>query len=133
MAQVETISCDGALLCMLIRQRPDPAGTTFYTPSDFNLQVGRVIYPAGSEIPRHCHLPMERRVRGTSEVLMVQKGRMILDVYRDDRTLVCSREMEEGDIVVSVSGGHGFRLLADTILLEVKQGPYSGVEEKERF
>jgi hypothetical protein len=35
--------------------------------------------------------------------------------------------------MLMLAGGHGFRLLEDTTFVEVKQGPYTGLEEKERF
>ena len=47
--------------------------------------------------------------------------------------LVATRELLPGDIMLMVGGGHGFRMLEDTVLLEVKQGPYTGLDEKERF
>lgn len=131
--RVETISHEGRTLCLIVRAEPAPEETVFYTPADFNLQVGKIVYPAGAEIPRHIHRPVIRSVSGTSEVLVMQTGRMILDIYSDDRSSVCSREMAQGDVVILMGGGHGFRLLEDTVLLEVKQGPYSGVQEKERF
>jgi len=130
---VETIKHDGNVLCIIIRARPLPAATTFYTPDEFNLQVGKIVYGAGTEIPRHVHRPVSRAVMGTSEVIIVQKGGAILDIYDDARMPVTSREIGEGDIVALVRGGHGFRLLEDTVLVEVKQGPYSGVQEKDRF
>jgi len=79
------------------------------------------------------HKRLERRLVGTSEVLIVRKGRCLMDVYNDDRALVATRELATGDIMLMVGGGHGFRMLEDTVLLEVKQGPYIGVDEKERF
>jgi quercetin dioxygenase-like cupin family protein len=118
---------------MIIRAEPVPDETTFYTPHHFNLQVGKIVYPAGGEIARHAHRPVIRHLVGTSEVLVVQKGRMIVDIYADDRACLCSREVGSGDVVVLLSAGHGFRLLEDTVLLEVKQGPYSGLHEKELF
>ena len=66
-------------------------------------------------------------------MLIIKKGRCQIDIYNNERELVVTRELAEGDIMLMVSGGHGFRLLEDTILLEVKQGPYTGLEEKERF
>ena len=48
-------------------------------------------------------------------------------------TLIATRELATGDVMLMVGGGHGFRMLEDTVLLEVKQGPYTGVAEKERF
>jgi len=129
----ETIAFDGCTLCIIVRAAPLPEVTTFYTPNEFNLQVGKIVYAANTEIPRHCHRPVVRTVTGTSEVILVQKGRTILDIYDDSKNLVASREMREGDVVALVAGGHGFRQIEDTVLLEIKQGPYSGVQEKDRF
>jgi hypothetical protein len=47
--------------------------------------------------------------------------------------LVASRELRSGDITLMVGGGHGFRMQEDTVFLEVKQGPYTGIDEKECF
>lgn len=130
---VENIVHQGKPICIIIRAKPQPEATTFYTPDTFNLQVGKIIYPAQGEIARHTHRAVTRTVHNTSEVLVVQKGRMIVDLYTDDRTLLCSRETSTGDVIVLMGGGHGFRLIEDTILVEVKQGPYGGLQEKDRF
>ena len=45
----------------------------------------------------------------------------------------CAEQLREGDILLMVDGGHGFRMLEDTVFLEIKQGPYTGIEDKERF
>jgi hypothetical protein len=133
---IETITDDRGdqgVLAYLIRGAVPPAQTTFLTPDDCNLQVGHVVYPAGSEIARHIHLPIERHIVGTTEVLIVQRGRCEVDVYAADRRLVATRPLGQGDILIAVSGGHGFRVLDDTVLLEIKQGPYPRGAEKERF
>jgi hypothetical protein len=110
-----------------------PERTTFLTPPEFKQQVGYVIYPGGGEVPRHMHRPLERHLVGTSEVIVVRKGRCLLDVYDDERRWVVTRELHAGDVMLMVGGGHGFRMLEDTVFLEVKQGPYTGVDEKECF
>lgn len=133
MQGVEVISAGAVPLCYVIRASPEPRETAFVTPPEFKQQVGFVAYPAGSEIPRHVHLPLERHLVGTAEVLIVRRGRCLLDVYDDNRNLVTTRELAVGDIALLVAGGHGFRILEDTLFLEVKQGPYLGLEEKERF
>lgn len=130
---IETIEHNGAVLAYLIRGGPLPDKTTFLTPDTCNLQVGHVVYPAGGEIARHVHLPIERHLTGSTEVLMLQRGRCQVDVYTDDRELVTTRDLAVGDILIAVSGGHGFRVLEDTVLLEIKQGPYPGGAEKARF
>ena len=130
---IEHITWNDQPLAYIIRAQLAPDQTTFLTPPEFKQQVGYIVYPAGSEIARHVHRPLERHLVGTSEVLIVRQGRCEIDVYNDDRELVATRELNVGDIMLMVGGGHGFRILEDTILLEVKQGPYTGIDEKERF
>jgi hypothetical protein len=54
-------------------------------------------------------------------------------VYTEDRDLVTTRDLGPGDLILMIAGGHGFTMYEDTVLLEVKQGPYIGLDEKERF
>jgi quercetin dioxygenase-like cupin family protein len=129
----ERIPADGPLLALLLSGTDDPAETTFPTPDELNLQVGFVVYPAGGEIQRHDHRPLERQIVGTTEVLVVRSGRCEIDLYDHDRQHVATRDLRAGDVILIVGGGHGFRMLEDTVLLEVKQGPYTGLDEKERF
>ena len=131
--QVEKIVSNGKPLAYIIRGELEPTQTTFLTPPEFKQQVGYIVYPAGGEIQRHLHRPLERNLVGTSEVLIVRRGRCQIDIYDDCRELVASRELRSGDITLMVGGGHGFRMQEDTVFLEVKQGPYTGIDEKERF
>ena len=133
MGPVEQIIWKDKPLAYIIRAEMAPGKTIFLTPSELNLQVGFVVYPAGGEVARHLHRPLERHIVGTSELLVVKEGRCQMDIYDDDRRLVATRELRKGDIMLMVGGGHGFRMLEDTVLLEVKQGPYTGLDEKERF
>ncbi len=132
---IEAITSDGLVLAYLARGGESPDRTRFLTPDDCNLQVGHVVCPAGGEIARHMHLPIERHLLGTTEVLIVQRGRCEVDVYAEDRRVAATLELHAGDILIGIAGGHGFRALEDTVLLEVKQGPYPGGAEmdKERF
>ena len=130
---VEIISADGRPLTYIIRGGQLPDRTTFLTPPEFKQQVGYVTYPAGGVIARHMHVPIHRHLIGTSEVLVVLKGHAWIDMYDDAHGLVASRELQAGDVMLMVGGGHGFRIIEDTVFLEIKQGPYEGLEEKERF
>jgi quercetin dioxygenase-like cupin family protein len=131
--KVEHITSNGNPLAYIIRAGANPNKTTFLTPPEFNFQVGFVVYAAGGEIARHVHRPLERQIVGTSELLLVKEGRCLIDIYNNDRELVATRELRVGDVMLMVGGGHGFRMLEDTTFLEVKQGPYTGLDEKERF
>jgi hypothetical protein len=129
----EIIDWNGQHLVYIIRGSTKPEGTTFITPPDFKQQVGFVVYPSGGEVKRHLHLPLERHLTGTSEVLILRHGRCLMDVYNDDRQLVATHELRAGDVMLMVAGGHGFRMLEDTVFLEIKQGPFLPVTEKEHF
>jgi hypothetical protein len=130
---VERISWKGFPLTYIIHASSAPNKTTFFTPPEFKQQVGFVVYPAGGEVKRHLHLPLERHLIGTSEVLIVREGHCLMDIYNDEYELVTTRELTAGDVMLMVGGGHGFRMLEDTIFLEIKQGPFLPVEEKEHF
>ena len=130
---IEIIAKDGVDLCYIVRAGFEPETTTFITQPEYKQQVGFIKYGAGSVIARHTHVPLERRIVGTSEVVFVRRGSCQLEVYAEDRELVATRDVGAGDLILMVSGGHGFNVHEDTVLLEVKQGPYTGLEEKERF
>ena len=130
---LETITWNDKTLAYIVRAEECPDKTTFLTPQNLNLQLGFVVYPAGGEVKRHVHLPLERSTIGTSEALFIRKGRCEVDFYDNNKQLVTTRKLREGDVVLMVEGGHGFRMLEDTVFLEVKQGPYTGLGEKERF
>lgn len=129
----ERISSGKTCLAYIIRESFIPNKTSFLTPPEYKQQVGYVVYPAGGKIQRHTHRPIERQLVGTSEVLVIRQGRCEIDIYNDDLDLVATRELFEGDIMLMVGGGHSFHMLEDTVFLEIKQGPYLGIDEKERF
>lgn len=131
--EVETLFADGTPAAYVLRGKTDAQETVFPTPTDLNLQVGFVGRAAGGVVEPHVHLPVERTVRGTTEVLVVVSGSCQLDIFDSTRTQVESTTMTVGDVVLLVAGGHAFRMVEDTVLLEVKQGPYGGPAEKERF
>jgi hypothetical protein len=133
MENFESISWQEKVLVYLIRAGLSPAKTTFLTPDDFNFQLGFVVYPAGGEVRRHLHKKLVRQIVGTSEVILVREGLCEIDIYNDDRELIATRQLGVGDLVLTVSGGHSFRMQEDTVLLEVKQGPYTGIDEKDQF
>ena len=130
---VDVITSDDKPLAYFVSHDAKAQETSFLTPDHLPLQLGFVVYPKGGEIPRHRHRPLERRIEGTNEFLLVRSGRCEIDIYDENNTVVATRELGQGDVVLLVGGGHGLRMLEDCVLLEVKQGPYMGIDEKERF
>jgi hypothetical protein len=128
---MDTIIIDGSIVAYLVRGTVIHDKTTFFTASDLELQVGFVVYPAGGNIIPHRHMSITRTIERSCEVVVVRKGACEVDFYNDSRQLAETRELRVGDVLILVSGGHGFRMNEDTVLLEVKQGPYIGESEKE--
>ena len=133
MDNVEVITENGQTLCYLIRAKTRPKLTTFITPPEAKQQVGFIVYPKDSVIPRHIHKPLERHIIGMAEVLVVRSGRCQIEVYDEQKSLVTVRDLYKNDVVLMVGGGHGFRIQENTVLLEIKQGPYLGADDKELF
>ena len=111
----------------------EPNQTTFITPENIGQQMGMIVYGAGEHIIPHEHLPISRQVEGTTECIIVKKGRCHIDLYNKNKDLIYTKEMVQGEIVLLLGGAHGFRMIEDTILFEVKQGPYAGDNDKKRF
>ena len=130
---IEEVTWNGQILCCIVGTKEfNPEKTTFLTPPEFNVQVGYIVYPVGHRIPPHVHRAIER-VADSSEVLLVRKGRCEVDIYNGEKQLVATKELQEGDLLIVVAGGHGFRMLEDTVLLEIKPGPYRGSDGRERI
>jgi hypothetical protein len=130
---VEIITAKGQTLCYVIRKNVQPGKTTFITPPDGKQQVGFIVYPKGGVIARHTHKPLERRIVGMAEVVVVRSGHCQIDLYDESLMLVTTRDLFTGDVVLMVGGGHGFQIIEDTVLLEIKQGPYLGKDDKALF
>ena len=84
-------------------------------------------------IPPHVHNPVLREVQYTKEVLLIKSGRVRVDFYSDSQTYLESRMLEAGDVILLAFGGHGFEMLEASEIIEVKQGPYAGEADKQRF
>jgi hypothetical protein len=108
-------------------------GIEFFTPGDFSQQVGYMKHPAGYTIQEHVHILHCREIRYTQETLFIRKGKIKIDFYSEDKEYLTTRVLETGDVILLASGGHGFDFLEETEMIEVKQGPYCGDQDKVRF
>jgi mannose-6-phosphate isomerase-like protein (cupin superfamily) len=126
-------TADNVLTSIIIRRDYQPTETTFITNPNLAQQVGFVVYPPGGVIKRHIHKNVDRQNISSSEALIVREGRLEIDIYDRNKVLLATRELQAGDFVLMVSGGHGFRILETTVLLEIKLGPYAGAADKELF
>lgn len=130
---VESIIHDNTLFALIVYDRYDEKGVHFFTPDDFSQQLAFMSHPAGKIIPPHVHNPVARQVHYTKEILMIKKGSMRVDFYANDRHYLESRVLRKGDVILLSEGGHGFEVLEELEMFEIKQGPYAGESDKTRF
>lgn len=130
---VEEIWHDGRVLGLLVSHRFDGPGVNFFTPGEFSQQLAYMRHPAGKTIEPHVHNPVRREVLYTQEVLFIKKGRLRVDFYDRERRYLKSRVLDAGDVILLIEGGHGFEVLDEVEMIEVKQGPYVGDQDKTRF
>lgn len=129
----EEIKINGGLAAVILRAEFDEPGIQFFTPNDFSQQLASMSYQPGKVIPAHTHNPVVREVMHTQETLFIRKGKVRVDFFTDEREYVTSRVLGAGDVILLIAGGHGFEVLEDLNMIEVKQGPYAGDADKTRF
>jgi hypothetical protein len=129
----EEILIDGELCAIIVRASFDEPGIHFFTSNDLSQQLASMSYAPGKVIPAHSHNPVSRNVSYTQEALFIRKGKVRVDFYTQQREYHVSRVLGMGDVILLISGGHGFEVLEDLNMVEVKQGPYVGDADKTRF
>lgn len=130
---IEEIKRNNEILAIIVRNEFSKDGISFFTPDDFSQQLAFMKHPINKEIPPHIHNPVKREVHFTKEVLLIKKGKLRVDFYDDFKNYLESRVLKTGDIILLSTGGHGFTVLEDLEMFEVKQGPYAGEIDKTRF
>jgi hypothetical protein len=130
---VESIDHAGRQLALVVSGRFREPGIHFFTPADFSQQLAYIEHPTGRLIAPHVHNPVPRKVQYTQEVLFIRKGCLRVDFYDHLQCYLRSRILEAGDVILLIEGGHGFEVLEDVEMIEVKQGPYAGEQDKTRF
>lgn len=130
---MQNISDDSGLLAVIIRADFQADGIVFATPNELPQQLGYMKRPAGYEIDPHVHVLKRYDVQYSSETLFIRKGKVRIDFYSEDRQYLSSEILMAGDVVLLSRGGHGFEMLEESEIIEVKQGPYESDNDKIRF
>ena len=130
---IENVIHKEKLLSLIIRANYKSEGIEFFTPDDFSQQLAYMNRAKDYVIPPHVHNPVKREVSYTQEVLFIKSGKVRVDYFSEDKNYLESRILNQGDVVLLSGGGHGFYMLEDSEIIEVKQGPYAGDRDKTRF
>jgi hypothetical protein len=130
---IEHIYDHSQLLAIIIYPSYDRPGIEFFTEDESTQQLGYIQRNAGEVIRPHRHNEVSRLVTLTQEVLYIRKGKVRIDFYSEAEDYLESRIITTGGAVLLSTGGHGFEMVEDSEIIEVKQGPYLGDRDKVRF
>lgn len=108
-------------------------GITFFTPNESTQQFGYMKHKNKHIIKPHLHKKRVTKILYTTEVILLLKGILRVDFYNLKKEYLFSKVLKQKDIIMLVHGGHGFRVLKEVEMLEIKQGPYSLIKDKIKF
>ena len=108
-------------------------GITFFTPDQATQQFGYMKHKKGYVIKPHKHKKRLTKILSTTEVILLLKGVLRVDFYSQQKKYLFSKILKGNNIIMLVHGGHGFKVIKDVEMIEVKQGPYQLVEDKIKF
>ena len=133
MEKFEFIKNGNETIAIVVYNSHQKEGINFFTPNEYSQQLAYMCHKKGKIIGAHTHQPVKRDIHLTQETLLIKKGKLKVNFYDGSQKYLGSRNLEAGDVVLLASGGHGFEVLEDVEMIEVKQGPYLDEDYKVRF
>jgi mannose-6-phosphate isomerase-like protein (cupin superfamily) len=130
---IKKVSDGDNLLAIIVSNKFNEPGIHFFTPNDFSQQLAYMKHPKGKTIIPHVHNRVPRQVEYTQEILFIKSGKIRVDFYDMKQKYLESHILSQHDVILLIKGGHGFEILDDLEMFEIKQGPYVGESDKTRF
>ena len=131
---IEKVLHKNKLFALIVRrQYRKKSGINFFTPKDTTQQFGFMKHKKNHFIKPHKHNKRLTRILRSTEVILLLKGTLRADFYNNNNKYLLSKIINEGDIIMLIHGGHGFKVLKNVEMIEVKQGPYRLASDKVKF
>ena len=131
---IEKILHKKRLFALIIRRQfRKKSGINFFTSKEATQQFGFMKHKKNHIIKPHKHNKRLTKILRTTEVILLLKGTLRVDFYNDKYKYLFSKKINERDIIMLIHGGHGFKVLKNVEMIEVKQGPYSLASDKIKF
>ena len=131
---IEKILYKNKLFALIVRKKfRKKAGINFFTSNEATQQFGYMKHKKNYIIQPHQHNIRLTKILRTTEVIILLKGTLRVDFYNNNKKYLFSKIVNAKDIIMLVHGGHGFKVLKNVEMIEVKQGPYSLARDKIKF
>jgi cupin fold WbuC family metalloprotein len=123
------IVSEGLLLARHITNQDLKNGLNFFTQESDQLQVGSWRYAKGKTLAPHIHNYVKRESDRTQECVIVVAGSIKVTIYTERDEILEEIVVNAGQAMILLRGGHGYEILEDeTVVFEIKNGPYPGAE-----
>ena len=131
--EIESIKDGDKILVLILRNGDFAKDLNFYTKDEDFIQVSTWNYNKGKKTIPHSHKISERTSNKSQEVLYIKKGKIKSKIYNEKEIMIKEAVLNAGDTVIIFGGGHSYEILeGDTQVLEVKNGPYPGLEKDKK-
>lgn len=130
---IERIEHNQTVFAEVIRADARVETTVFFSKPESSLQFGLLAHEAGFSEAAHYHHPFTRSINDLQQMFVMQRGRVVIDLYTDNGEKFREIELGPGDAIVLMHGVHGLRVLEDFQAISVKQGPFLGTEKDKIF
>ena len=131
---IENIIHKKKLYALIVRKKfRKKKGVNFFTSKEATQQFGYMKHKKNHLIMPHQHNKRLTKILITTEVIILLKGILRVDFYSEKKKYLFSKKIYDGDLIMLTNGGHGFKVLTDVEMIEVKQGPYSLSSDKVKF
>ena len=131
---IKDITVDNKIVAKVFKYKnKDFKGIKFFTPSNLNMQIGLMGHNRNHIIKPHFHINRRKIVKQMSELLVIFSGKLKVFFYNKKKLRAKSLILNKKDMILLISGGHGFKVLKKLEMLEIKQGPFVGEKDKMRL
>ena len=131
---IEKVLHKNKLFALIVRRQfRKKSGINFFTPTDATQQFGFMKHKKNHFIKPNKHNKRMTRILRSTEVILLLKGTLRTDFYNNNNKYLLSKIINERDIIMLIHGGHGFKVLKNVEMIEVKQGPYRLADDKVKF
>ena len=120
---------DPEILISTVITNFEEAGRHDASTVDEILQVSALSLAKNKVVKSHMHKPIVRGTIGTQEAWIVISGSIRAEIFDTNKDKISENILMSGDCVVLYRGGHSMQVLEDnTVIYEIKNGPYLGAE-----
>jgi len=125
------------LVCHLVIRAEDFTSQRIDVTEAYHLlQLALLKLPKGKTFKPHRHIPKKLETNSAAqEMFICIKGQIKCKFYDiEGSEIIAEPILNPGDASLTLAGGHNYEMLEDnTIIYEIKSGPYLGVEKDKTF